>query len=244
MRLRLLLALIASLTFFLSCSNSTDSNDDFVAGHFDFVLYDGLSTSDISSISTALRKNYTRILNDLQVESMPKVTGKIWADYNNFLQAMEDDIGTRYNGATGYVFGLSEFRMYFTGDVALTAVHEFTHVVSLNVNHTIANNPRWLWEAVALYETGDFVDPKTLPYMVSGDYPTLAKLNTDYNGSNHYIYSVGYVLLEYIVVTWGMDTAIDLIKNNGDIYGLLGITAQEFELGWYQFIEQKYLQNQ
>ena len=111
----------------------------------------------------------------------------------------------------------------------------------MQVNSTISNNPRWLWEAVALYESNDFVNPNTLSYMVSGDYPTLDELNTDYNSSNHSIYQVGYVLLEYIVVTWGMDTVKDLIQNNGDLTDSLGLTTREFESGWYQFVEEKYL---
>ena len=56
-----------------------------------------------------------------------------------------------------------------------------------------------------------------------------------------FIASVGYILLEYVVETWGMDVVISLIKNNGNISNLLGITIQEFELGWYQFVENKYL---
>jgi len=69
----------------------------------------------------------------------------------------------------------------------------------------------------------------------------IRKQYADYNSSNHSIYSVGYVLLEYIVLTWGMDAVIDLIKNNGNLSNSLGLTTREFELGWYHFIEEKYL---
>jgi len=172
---------------------------------------------------------------------MPRVTIKIWADYDHFLDDMETDIGIHYNGATGYIFGPTESRLFYNAQVAPAAVHEFAHLVSMQVNITISNNPRWLWETVALYESQEFVDPKTLSYMVSGDYPTLAELNTDYNNSNHNIYQVGYVLLEYIVVTWGMDTVIDLIEHNGNIPGILVMTTRDFESGWYQFVEEKYL---
>ncbi len=172
---------------------------------------------------------------------MPHVTVKIWSNYENFLNAMETDIGIRYTGATGYVLGAEEIRIFYTNQVSLTAVHEFVHSVSIQINGSIPNNPRWLWEAIALYETRDFVDPKTLPYMVSGNYPTLEELNIDYNSSNHYIYSVGYTLLEYIVQAWGMDAVINLIETNGIINNILGILIQEFEAGWYQFIENEYL---
>ena len=233
--------LLFFLIIYISCSNSTDLDNDLEEDHFDFILYDGLSKSNIKEISKELEDNYKRILKDLQVQRMPKVIVKIWADYNNFLEAMENDIGIRYEGATGYVFGMTELRIYHTPQSAIAAVHEFAHLVSMQVNSRITNNPRWLWEAVALYENREFVNPKTLPYMVSGNYPTLNDLNRDYNVSNHYIYSVGYLLLEYIIETWGMDVVISLIKNNDNISNLLGITIQEFELGWYQFVENKYL---
>ncbi len=233
--------LLFFLTIFISCSSSTDLDNELEENHFSFILYDGFSSSNIMEISKELENNYKRILDDLQVQRMPKVIVKIWADYNNFLEAMKNDIGIRYEGATGYVFGMTELRIYYTPQSAVAAVHEFAHLVTMQVNSRIPNNPRWLWEAVALYENNEFVDPKSLPYMVSGDYPTLNELNTDYNMSNHYIYSVGYVLLEYVIETWGMDVVIGLIKNNGNISNLIGITTQEFELGWYQFVEEKYL---
>jgi len=241
MQLKSNIALLCSITVIFSCSHITDTNDLLENEHFDFVLYDGLNSSDITGISKELDANYERIIDDLQVQNMPRVTIKIWSDYNNFLNNMENDIGTRYPGATGYVFLMKEIRIFYNSQVALTAVHEFAHLVSIQVNSTILNNPRWLWEAVALYESQDFINPKTLTYMVSGDYPTLSELSTDYNSSNHSIYSVGYVLLEYIVLTWGMDAVIELIKNNGNLFNSLGLSTQEFELGWYHFVEEKYL---
>lgn len=233
--------LLFLFTLFLSCSKQTTPVEPINKAHFEFILYDGLNTADILSTSTALDDNYQRILDDLQVTGMPKITIKIWADYNHFLDDMENDIGTRYTGATGYIFGPTESRLYFNDQVAVAAVHEFAHLVSMQVNISISNNPRWLWEAVALYENNEFIHPSTLPYMVSGDYPTLAELNTDYNNSNHRIYQVGYLLLEYIVTNWGMDTVIGLIQNNGNLSASLGLTNSEFESGWYQYLETTYL---
>ena len=241
MQFKIIIYLVLIFSLFLSCSKNTSPVEPVNKEHFEFILYDGLNNSDILQISTALEENYQRIIDDLRVSEMPKITIKIWADYNHFLNDMEADIGIRYTGATGYIFSFTEFRIFYNAQVSLAAVHEFAHLVSMKVNSTISNNPRWLWEAVALYESNDFVNPNTLSYMVSGDYPTLSELNTDYNNSTHSIYQVGYVLLEYIVVTWGMDTVIDLIQNNGDLADSLGLTAREFESGWYQFVEEKYL---
>ena len=239
--LKLILFLINLLNLFLSCSKSISPVEPHSSEYFEYVLYDGLQHSDITQVSMALAENRQRIVGDLQVSQMPQVTVKIWSDYNHFLDDMENDIGIRYAGATGYIYGPTESRLYYNKQVAVAAVHEFAHLVSMQVNPTIPNNPRWLWEAVALYENSEFIHPNNLPYMVSGDYPTLAELNTDYNSSNHNIYQVGYVLLEYIVASWGMDTVIELIQNNGNLSESLGMTNTEFESGWYQFVESKYL---
>ena len=241
MQFKLYLTIIALiLTQFLTCTKSTDPDYELDGEHFNFVLYDGIEVVNILGISEELKKNYTRIINDLQIKSMPKITVKIWSDYNNFLIAMEDDIGIRYTGATGYVFGMNEIRIIFNNNSKVAAVHEFAHLVTMQINSSIPNNPRWLWESVALYENNEFVNPNTLLYMISGNYPSLNELNTEYNSSNHYIYDVGYVILEYILQSRGMDGVIGLVQNNGDLEKLFGITVQEFESGWYEFVENKY----
>ena len=240
MKYRMIITLLFP-TLFLSCSKSTEPAYDLNNDQFEFILYDGLKASQIINVKAALGNNNRRITNDLEVQTMPKVTVKIWSDYDNFMQAMEDDIGTRYVGAAEYIYSISEFRIFYNQQVAVAAVHEFAHLVSMQINSSIVNNPRWLWEAVALYENNEFVDPKTLSYMMSGNYPTLDELNANYNSGFQYIYSVGYILLEYIVHTWGMDTVIQLIQKNGNVTRVLGLTVQEFEAGWYEFVEQKYL---
>ena len=59
-------------------------------------------------------------------------------------------------GATGYVTGREQARILFTSaaETESVAVHEFAHIVSLFVVPNFANNPRWLWESVAINESG------------------------------------------------------------------------------------------
>jgi len=84
MQLKSNIALIFSITVIFSCSNLTDTNDLLDNDHFNFVLYDALNSSDITGISKVLDGNYERIIDDLQVQNMPRMTIKIWSDYNNF----------------------------------------------------------------------------------------------------------------------------------------------------------------
>jgi hypothetical protein len=154
---------------------------------------------------------------------------------------MEKNIGARYPGATGYVTtgGLC---LLDAGDAPRAAVPEFAHAVSLRVNPRIGNNPRWLWEAVALYEAGDFVDPGTVPSLAAGDFPTLAELNAGFDSGNPLLYRVGYTLAEFVVRDWGRHALVRLIQTNGNLPAVLGMSADRFEEGWRRFVAAKYLE--
>jgi hypothetical protein len=207
--------------------------------HFEY-YFDGEEQFRIQSVINALERNYDRIVSDLEAIGMPVVRAKIWSDEAAFYAAMKEDLGRIFNGARGYAMGADELRLLLTTRGPVGAVHEFAHCVSLHLNDTIANNPRWLWETVAVYMSQDFVHPNSLSYMVEGNYPTIALLNSSYY-SNQDIYDVGYVLGEYIVENWGMAALRNLILQNGDIEAVLGISVQEFEDGWYDWLENKYL---
>jgi hypothetical protein len=51
---------------------------------------------------------------------------------------------------------------------------------------------------------------------------------------------VGYLISEYILETWGKESYILMIKLNADIKNVLGITTQQFETGWKNFVLTKY----
>ena len=207
--------------------------------HFSF-YFDGFSEARIQPIIDSLEKNYDRIITDLEVDSMPVVRVKIWTSRMGFYREMERLLGVRYSGADGYVFGPSEFHVMLVNDDAIKAVHEFAHVVSLNLNPTFANNPRWLWEAVAIYEAGQFVHPTKLGYMVDGNYPSLEELDSSFGTRGNRIYSVGYLLADYIIDSWGMEFLRALIRTNGDLKSVLGVGVEEFAIGWYNWVEAKY----
>ena len=68
------------------------------------------------------------------------------------------------------------------------------HSVTLRVNPAFANNPRWLWESIALYEARQFVDPRGLSFMASGQPPTFDQLSAI---EDTRIYDVGHVIAEF-----------------------------------------------
>ena len=103
-----------------------------------------------------------------------------------------------------------------------------------------ANNPRWFWETVALYENGEFVNPASLDDIVRGVFPTLQQLNVDPNGGTQ-IYQLGYVFGDFIVLRWGRPAFLRLIETNADLRAVLGVSTAEFEAAWQSYVRQRYL---
>ncbi len=206
--------------------------------HFQ-ILADRADAAALAAIGEALEANHARITADLRVSAMPVVSVWVWQDSTSFYADMQARTGQVYQGSGGWVRGPSAVSVLAGSNVARSAVHEFAHTVSIAVNPRIANNPRWLWETVALYENGELVDPKTIDYLVAGRYPTLAELDAPFS-ANRQVYQVGYLLGQFIVKTWTMDGLIRLIQSNGDIPGTFDISVAEFEARWHAFLHAEY----
>ena len=206
------------------------------------VLADRAGTTTLQAVAGALELAYPRVTADLHTGELPIVSAYVWTDQTSFYAAMQSNIGVLFPGTKGYVFATSHVAVLAVaavGAVAETAAHEFIHVATMAVNPSISNNPRWLWETVALYENGEFVDPTTLGYMRTGQFPTLATLNSTYT-DNRQVYEVGYVLGEFIVADWGLDGLIRLVQSNGNVSATLGLSVAEFESRWHAFLKAKY----
>jgi hypothetical protein len=186
-----------------------------------------------------LEAEYPRVLSELGVSSHPVVTVRIWHDAASYYGELTRYFGTRYQ-AIGYITGPTELRLLAGSNLGTNGVHEFVHAVSLTVNPRFANNPRWLWEAVALYENGEFVHPRLIDSVARGNFPTLQQLNADMNADTQ-IYQLGYVLGEFIVTRYGRAALLRLIETGADLQGVLGLSNTEFEEAWQSYVRQRYL---
>jgi hypothetical protein len=130
--------------------------------HFKY-YYDGSDSGQIQAVIDALESNYDRIISDLGPVAMSPVSVKIWSEESDWYAVMQADLGRIFQGATGYAWDDKELRMLLTSRSRMVVVHEFVHCVSLALNASIANNPRWLWETVAVYESLDFFLPEVCP---------------------------------------------------------------------------------
>lgn len=211
--------------------------------HFTFVLEDKMAHGDYAHIEKALRENRDSVLAALGMDDMPMVTVRLWRDNEHYQDVMEAAFGARAPGSRGYVVGDHEVRILLTGaeNEPREAVHEFVHAVTLRLNPDFGNNPRWLWEAVAIYVAGETPRPETVFLFQNNKCPSLGQLSQPFNNGGS-IYDVGYYLIDYTVNTWGNDTVIRLIKTNGDISGTLGISEDAFEKDWCSFVRSNYKQ--
>jgi hypothetical protein len=211
----------------------------FSTGHFR-ILTDTVDLAVLHAVADALEASYTRITSDLRTGDIASTDVLVWQNQAAFYADMQRYLGQVYQGSTGWVRGAHAISVLAVSNTPAHAVHEFAHVVSLAVNGTLGNNPRWLLETVAIYENGEFVNPASLDYMRAGRFPTLATLNADFNTA-HQVYDVGYVLGEFIVSTWGMSGLLELIRANGGVDRVFGLTPEAFEQRWYDWLRTRYL---
>jgi hypothetical protein len=205
-----------------------------------------IGAGDDAAIATTfgeeLERNYSRILSDLRSDSLPMITLTLYRDHDRLARAVRPIIVPSW--ASGLATTQDQIHLMSPGvdgwgpldRATRNAVHEFAHCVSLHENSTIANNPRWFWESVAIYEAGQFVDPRSLSYF-KDSIPSLSTLNSQ---SNTFVYDLGFTVANYIVDRWGSAALSSLIKSNADLSGVLGVSQSELEQAWKADLRRKY----
>lgn len=217
----------------------TRSTDHFV---FQYPAGDAAAIETIASVAEG---EYARVIRDLGVDAMPQVRVTFYVDHGSLEAATRDVAGVIPALASGLVTSESAIHMMSPNApgwgpvdlVAVNVVHEFAHCVSLHLNPRIANNPRWLWESVAVYEAGQRVDLRTLPYMTALAPPPFDSLNTF---DNTRVYEVGYSIAEFVVSRWGQTALIRLVTSNADTAAVLGTSLGDFQRDWFTFVRDRY----
>jgi hypothetical protein len=193
---------------------------------FKFILHDGVTRKQAGEIGDSLLANRVRVQNHLRVTVMPQVTISLWSreHSDDFYAEMRNRIGQVYPGATGYTPTSTEMCVLWDQSMVKGSIHEFSHLVSLALKPNIGNNPRWLWEAVAQYESRTY-DPPSTWSAADRTFPGFVQLN-QYNSTLPYRW--GYFIICLVLERWGQDAYINLIRSNGNTTSALGISEEEF----------------
>jgi hypothetical protein len=203
--------------------------------HF-YCHYSIVDSLSVDSVLYHLEKGYHRILADLKVDKIATITVKVYPDFKSFHRSI--NLPQAPDDLKATAFGKEEIRMVSPtkgGEELMKFIsHEFTHCVHLNMDYS-PNNPRWLWEGLAMYESSWFMDPKELPEIKSRNFPKLQDL------ANGYEYILGYVIIEAIKDTWGFEKVIELVKNRGNTEKVVGLPLDQFEVKVFDQIYKKYV---
>lgn len=219
--------------------------------HFRILFSNSIDSSGVAALAAVLEDNYGKIGNDLKTIPPGKIETNIYASRWRYIKVTKNWAGSGNIEGTGKLHFMN--RAWGENDSKKVAVHEFAHTVvlkllldqeqqPLNVNRfdkKFSTFPLWLWEAVSVYEANQFVDPKSLPYLRDGKYPSLHELSNSLKGGK--IYSCGYTIVEYITSRYGQLKLIELLRSYGDIKKVFNVSEQQFSLDWYEFVKEKYL---
>jgi hypothetical protein len=231
----------------LASSTTTSSeqpSQTLTTAHFVF-HYTAIDAGNIATTAARVEAEYARVLGDLGVEAMPPVHVTLYPEHRQLELATTALAGYVPQWTAGLVTSQTAIHMMSPNlstwgnyDAMIgNIVHEFAHCVSLHINSSIANHPRWFWESVAIYESRQFVDPRTLSYMVNHQQPTFAQLDSI---DDTRTYQIGYTIAEYVKEAYGADVLRELIVRNADTQAVLGVAQSQFERQWFDFVRQKY----
>ena len=231
--------LVSVLSLAFSCTSMGKTDRVYNTTHFK-IYYTVLDDTNIKQIADSLENSYPKITSHLQSGDFPVVNVHFYRNIADLIKVFPDFPVW----AVGQAISISEIHMISPNDpkqdyqtMIRNTKHEFAHCVSMKINSTIGNNPRWLWEAIALYEANFPRDPHMLPYLVSQKPPLLKELN---ELSNPAIYEVGYFIAQFIVETHGTNALKSLIQNNGNLKNTLKMDDEEFTKQWFAFVKKKY----
>lgn len=223
----------------ISCTSLGNTERIYETRHFK-ISYTKIDDANIKEIADSLENSYSKITSHLNSGNLPTVNVHFYENIADLTKVFPDFP----TWAVGQATSLTEIHMISPNNpqqdyhnMIRNTKHEFVHCVSIKINSTIANNPRWLWESVALYEANFPWDPHMLTYLVSQEPPSLKELN---DFSNPKIYEVGYFIGQFIVETYGAKTLKSLIQNNGNLKATLNLDDEEFTKQWFSFIKKKY----
>ena len=218
------------LVLLLTCLVSNALADDLPIR---YLAVGDIAKETMDHIKSTMDEHGPELLLKYGIEHMPNVTVKIWQDRDEF----EASYGENASHVQGYVVQDNWEIRFFNGrpNLGFSVLHEYLHLISLKINPTFNNNPRWLWESIAIYESGRPPIPEinSLNCFSAQSQPTISTLEEHpFN-----IYKVGSYITEFIVDQWGQEGLIELIKSNGNMESTLGLKDDEFMDTWIEYLK-------
>ena len=209
------------------------------------ITYTAADAGSVSAIANSAEASVARIREALGVSQGPRVRVTYYATHAELAAAVRPFVGTIPSWATGVVTAGDAIHLLSSAAAgpdqiaaaATTLIHEFAHCVTLQLVPGSGNNPRWLWETIALYYANQFRDPTTVGAFRSGGAPTLSTLN---GLENTVLYEVGFLLGEFIIERGGSDALRRLVQLRGDTMAALELSEAALVSEWRAWIRARH----
>lgn len=203
-------------------------------------LYTKADNATIDALAADMEAKIARLKTKLMVATLPAITVVLYPTRASFQEANNTDFwvpAVTRGAARIEMISPDAPNQVFELWADTRAEHMLAHIVSLGVNGDVGNNPRWLWESLALYESGQKTAAESVDFFKPDAEPALNQLNGGYRTP---VFDVGYYLGEFLETTYGVDTIIELLEAEGDIAEVLGLTGEQFITQFVTFVRQKY----
>ncbi|MDO9254933.1 MAG: hypothetical protein Q7U54_05405 [Bacteroidales bacterium] len=248
---------VLSIAFyvFLTTSKLVGQNNDTLnlakeSQHFKFYS----TNSDIKvldSLAITLENNYSGITNHLGIQIDKKIKVKVYPNMQAFHAAINlPDAPDWFVGGTlsteeiVMVSPLHPGSVHTYASLMQVIVHEFTHIAIYYArgDKGVTGLPRWLNEGYAQYEAGQInarIRKNVELSVLAKSAPTWTQLNTvsdmEFGSMNGYGLSV--TIVEFLIVTYGIDKLVLLIKEPANFEIIYGLSEYTLEKQWAQYLK-------
>lgn len=217
--------------------------------HFAFYSTKG-DIGVLDSLAIILENNYVRITDRLGIQIEKKINVKVFPDLKSFHavihypDAPDWVVGSCIGDELLMVSPLNPGSVHSYESLMQVIVHEFVHIAVYYAcgNKVVTVLPKWLNEGYAQYEAGQINEhirrsvESSLREKVP---PTWAQLNNasamEFGHMNGYGLSV--TIVEFLVVTYGIDKLVLLIKEPENMEAIYGMPENTLEKQWIQYIQ-------
>jgi RNA polymerase sigma-70 factor (ECF subfamily) len=256
MKIRLVVLNTFSIVIFVCLTTpklAGQNNDSLILAkeskHFNFYS----TTSDIKaldSLAITLENNYSRITNHLGTQIDKKINVKVFPNIKafhvaiNYPDAPDWVVGSCNGDELMMVSPLNPGSIHTYASLLQVIVHEFVHIAVSYArgDKGWTNLPRWLSEGYAQYEAGqvnEHIRKLVEKSLTENTPPTWTQLDTasvmEFGNMNGYGLSV--TIVEFLVVTYGIDKLVLLIKAPANFEIIYGLPEHTLEKQWIQYVK-------
>ncbi len=217
--------------------------------HFNFYSTNG-DIKVLDSLAITLENNYARITNRLGIKIYKKINVKVFPSVKAYHVAINQPdapdwvVGACNGDDLMMVSPLNPGTVHTYESLMQVIVHEFVHLaIYYAVGDTgMAALPKWLGEGYAQYESGQINDHtrKYVKSILLGKAPpTWTELDKasdlEFGKMNGYAFSA--TIVEFLVVTYGIDKLVLLIKEPENFENIYGLSENTLEKQWIQYLK-------